>query len=697
MNNNWINNVEIRFAISFFESINRQRKKGFWEQIEPKIELFISNPHHSSFANEKITNRKSTYIWKARITRGIRLIFHLQHEKLVLLYVGDHKKAITWGMLKKFDEKTENVYTLPEFYEHLPKKDNEHLPFKSMQKNQLVSIGVPENWVPKIKTLDSANLSSIKGHLPRSVVSNLYRLKDGKDLKSLSPNKVDDLESTTDSTKYSEIIKIVDMSIINAARDSKWETWAVFQYPEQQELIEEDFYGPTKIFGSAGTGKTVMCIHRAVFLSKTNRDARILLTTATDHMKHKLVTMLEIMQSISEFQINVDVKTITELSIEIVQTHNNVQIQKITSQEIRDYIAKDRDQNEFLFEQIFIETEWTNVVDFFGLFLWDDYRDHQRNPKRQHLDPNEKEQLWEIFKKVIEMQKSRNRFSLSYLSWEAKNIIQDSGKYLYDHIIVDESQHLIPSQLKLVRHLVENKTNDIMLVGDAGQKTNIENYFWKQVGVHIDKDRIHTLDVNYRTTAEIALIANSIENEYGDGGDIFQEHETAIPIFNGEKPRIVQCESESEESKFLSEWISKLVTDIENPILPEDIAVFARTKQVLDKISKIDLSNKKIKRHDLAPNRTPKPGSVNFGTMDKSTGLEFKCVALIGCSNSIIPDNSILSDSMNDEDLKDLIQTEKNILYTALTRARDQLYISYTNQLTEYLLKYIKFTPDVSP
>jgi superfamily I DNA and RNA helicase len=58
-----------------------------------------------------------------------------------------------------------------------------------------------------------------------------------------------------------------------------WEQWTVFLHPSQQEVVERTFAGPTKVAGSAGTGKTVVAIHRAARLARSGPDTRVLLTT----------------------------------------------------------------------------------------------------------------------------------------------------------------------------------------------------------------------------------------------------------------------------------------------------------------------------------------------------------------------------------------------------------------------------------
>jgi hypothetical protein len=68
---------------------------------------------------------------------------------------------------------------------------------------------------------------------------------------------------------------------LQLALDYPWEKWTVFLHPDQRDWVARDYGGPTRVSGSAGTGKTIVGIHRAAYLARTNPDASVLLTTAT--------------------------------------------------------------------------------------------------------------------------------------------------------------------------------------------------------------------------------------------------------------------------------------------------------------------------------------------------------------------------------------------------------------------------------
>ena len=79
---------------------------------------------------------------------------------------------------------------------------------------------------------------------------------------------------------------------LQRALEYPWEKWTVFLHPAQRQLVERDYGGPARVAGLAGTGKTIVALHRAVFLARTHSEARVLLTTFSDTLGNALRTKL---------------------------------------------------------------------------------------------------------------------------------------------------------------------------------------------------------------------------------------------------------------------------------------------------------------------------------------------------------------------------------------------------------------------
>jgi superfamily I DNA/RNA helicase len=79
---------------------------------------------------------------------------------------------------------------------------------------------------------------------------------------------------------------------LNARSIFPGEKWTVFLHPTQRQLVERSYSGLARVSGFAGTGKTIVALHRAVFLARANPDARVLLTTFSDTLSNALRTKL---------------------------------------------------------------------------------------------------------------------------------------------------------------------------------------------------------------------------------------------------------------------------------------------------------------------------------------------------------------------------------------------------------------------
>jgi hypothetical protein len=82
---------------------------------------------------------------------------------------------------------------------------------------------------------------------------------------------------------------------LKRALDYPWDQRAVFLHPSQREVVEQRFSGPARVSGSAGTGKTVVAIHRAANLLKREPQAKLLLTTFSLSLANALEGKLRIL------------------------------------------------------------------------------------------------------------------------------------------------------------------------------------------------------------------------------------------------------------------------------------------------------------------------------------------------------------------------------------------------------------------
>ncbi len=121
---------------------------------------------------------------------------------------------------------------------------------------------------------------------------------------------------------------------------------------------------------------------------------------------------------------------------------------------------------------------------------------------------------------------------------------------------------------------------------------------------------------------------------------------------------------------------------------PKEIAIFGRTEAVLHDRAEPALDAAGVKGQLLNDDDPADEDHVSVGTMQRAKGLEFKAVAVIGCDAGLLPLWSVL-DGFTDAVEHDLFfEQERNLLYVALTRAREQVIVMHAG-LASPLLRHI--------
>ena len=186
-----------------------------------------------------------------------------------------------------------------------------------------------------------------------------------------------------------------------AALEYPWDKWTIFLHPAQRELVERDFNGPARVAGSAGTGKTIVALHRAVHLARHNRESRILLTTFSDTLSNALRAKLRRLlhheprlgENIEVYSINAIGRRLYELQFGAPNIASDQLLRAALAE-----AAKEIGGHKF--SQHFLWTEWSEVVDAWQLDTWEAYRDVRRLGRKTRLPEPQRAVLWSIFERV---------------------------------------------------------------------------------------------------------------------------------------------------------------------------------------------------------------------------------------------------------------------------------------------------------
>ena len=365
------------------------------------------------------------------------------------------------------------------------------------------------------------------------------------------------------------------------ALDYPWEKWTVFLHPAQRQLVERDYAGPARVSGSAGTGKTIVALHRAVFLARAHPDARVLLTTFSDALSNALRTKLRRLigseprlgERVEVHSIHAIGRRLYELNCGNSKATGGVTVaSRETVQGLVEEAARTVAGNKFSLH--FLMTEWEQVVDAWQLESWDAYRDVARLGRKTRLKESQRAALWSIFERVRSELSGRGLITSSDIFSRLASKFAEGQRTPFDFTVVDEAQDVGVAQLRFLAALGAGRTNGLFFAGDLGQRIFQQPFSWKALGVDV-RGRSSTLRVNYRTSHQIRMQADRLLGiELADMDGNTEKRGGAISLFNGPAPDVMVWDTPEDERKAVSDWLRARSKE---GVLAHEIGVFVRS------------------------------------------------------------------------------------------------------------------------
>lgn len=689
--------MEFRIADTFTDSLAKLNGE---EQKAVKTTAFDlqMNPAHPSLSFHKLNKARDKGFWSVRVSRDIRVIVHKTESSFLLCYVNHHDDAYSWAERRKLEvhpktgaaqfveiRETVQEIRVPEYGpDETSLPPNSKKLFTHLSEENLLSYGVPIEWLADVQAADEALLYMLVDHLPAEAAEALLELATGG-MPKISQPAQDTADPFAHPDAQRRFRTMGNLEELQQALDYPWDKWAVFLHPDQQTTVTRQFNGPARVSGSAGTGKTIVALHRAVHLARQNPQARLLLTTFSEILASALrVKLRRFVSSEPHLAERIDVEAINKMGLRLYKTtsirENAGRSSVATSEQVSDLIGKAANETaEQNFSLSFLLSEWEQVVDAWQLKIWEDYRDVKRLGRKTKLPESQRAKLWSIFSKVIADLKALNLITLA----EAFTSLADkiTTKPPYDFIVVDEAQDITVYHLRLLAALGGARPNALFFAGDIGQRIFQQPFSWKSLGVSV-QGRSKTLTVNYRTSHQIRRKADQLLNgELSDADGNIEVRNKTISVFNGPTPEFNSFDSEDEESAFVGNWISKLH---EQGLSPHEIGVFVRSKNEIDR-AKSAVQSANLPFLVLDERVETISTKVAVSTMHLAKGLEFKAVVVMACDDEVIPSQERIEAITDYADLEDVYNTERHLLYVACTRARDQLLITSVNPCSEFL------------
>ncbi|MBS0165381.1 MAG: ATP-dependent helicase [Nitrospira sp.] len=535
------------------------------------------NPANPGFSFHKLDKAKDKNFWSVRVSSDIRLIVHRTPGSLLLCYVDHHDKAYDWAERRKLEthpktgaaqiveiRETIHEIVVPKYIETLkplPASAKKPL-FEKVSDEELLSYGVPAEWMKDVRQATDDTLLALADHLPGEAAEALLELATGG--KPRIPQPVPTVGSPFDHPDAQRRFRVMgNVEELGRALEFPWDKWTIFLHPEQRQWVERDYVGPVRVSGSAGTGKTIVALHRAAFLARTNPDARVLLATFSDTLAHALhVKLRRLVGNEPRLGERIDVHSLNALGLRL---HKSLlgPVKLAIRSDVRDLLrGASKSVGGHKFSLNFLLTEWEQVVDAWQLDSWEAYRDVARLGRKTRLPEAQRAVLWSIFEKVRGGLKERGVMTQAAVFTAVAAVIAKNKNRPFDFAVVDEAQDLNVSHLRFFAALGMGRPNGLFFAGDLGQRIFQQPFSWKALGVDI-RGRSRTLRVNYRTSHQIRMQADRLLGpEVSDADGNTDDRRDTVSVFNGPPPLIQVLKTEKEETETVSAWLLDLLHNL---------------------------------------------------------------------------------------------------------------------------------------
>lgn len=695
-----MNNTTVAISSDFLTAFAALPRK-VQGKVTEFINKFRNNPRAPGINYEKIHAALDEKICSVRIDDTYRGIVVRQAESgvYILLWVDHHDNAYEWAVRKRCEvnKETGNV----QVYDMRPDAAGDSGEsgvklFSMVSDDNLIKIGLPAGLIPFVRSIDDANalfqakasmppdayegLEWLANGIPIEEVLELYGLPDKKAAED--GNFADALKTSRSQSAFCVVEGEAELLRMMA---EPLEKWRVFLHPAQRKLIERSYSGPCRILGGAGTGKTVVAMHRAKWLaSHTSANEKILFTTFTANLAGDIKDNLRKICSIDELR-KIEVIHLDAWVSSFLRKHDfsySIIYDDIMGNLWNDAIA--RSGEDVNLPASFFPDEWTKVAVAQEAFTKEEYLKATRLGRGTRLDRKTRIQVWSVFEEYIMLMKERQVRDADTAMYECRVLLEKDPDNEYSSVIVDEGQDFSANAFRLLRAIAQGeRPNDIFIVGDAHQRIYKKKAVLSKCGINV-RGRSSYLKLNYRTTEEIRKYAFAILKDitFDNLDDEYEPESFCQSLTHGGYPTIINFNTAGEEYEYIIKEIGEL---IKGGVPLKDICLVARTHNILDDYKK-ELLNAGFKVYEIKRSKLDDRSfdGIRIATMHRVKGLEFPVMFIAAVNNRIVP----LSAAIDIEDpvtKSEALTAERCLLYVALTRAQKAAYITSYGAKSEFI------------
>jgi hypothetical protein len=651
---------------------------------------FQSDPTSSGINYEKIKTARDQNLRSVRIDQDWRgIVFKPpQGDVYVLLYADHHDSAYRWAENRKLainpvtgamqivvlEEVAQPQVRTYEKREAAVAAEEVHPPlFENLSERELMSLGTPEELVLKVRSIRSEDdLDALQSALPVEAYEGLFLVAAGETVSNVLASRETRIDKEVDTSNFAGALEtaesqarfyvVEDDEALTAVLNAPLAQWRVFLHPTQRKLAVGDRSGPVRVLGGAGTGKTVLAMHRAKWLAenRTNDDQKVLFTTFTRNLAIDIEENLKTLCTAQTMR-RIEVKNLDAWVYGFLRSqhyeHRIVYGRQGEAAEAWQRALAVKDAKLGFSDEFYVQ-ELEQVVLAYGVATRDEYRTVRRAGRGVILSRSKRDAIWPVFEEYRAQLTSRKLKEVDDAYRDAAALLAKLAKPAFSAIVVDETQDLGPQALRLLRAMIPHGSNDLFFVGDGHQRIyNRNRAAMSRCGIEI-RGRSRKLYLNYRTTEEIrrqavALLEGCEIDDLDDGRD---ENRLYKSLSRGPVPKIMRAGDLESALAHLEELIAVHKESSDQSAMGS-LCIIAQSRAVRDLAAqRIASKGMEVNVIEADSKDSGDGNAIRVSTMHRAKGLEFDHVVVITSASVMGKPEDTLDD--------------RRLLYVSLTRAK---------------------------
>ncbi len=661
------------------------------------VAKFRQNPMATGINYERIRDAADPNMRSVRINDNMRGIVLKPDVGNVycLLWVDQHDDAYHWARRHRVaihpDVGSIQIYAVQEEAAStalvMPEVADSVGLFDTLKDREIRRLGVPDERLAAVRAVKSeSELEALEALLPDEAFEALFLFAAGEPFDKLvneqsAPAMIDESDFSAalerDSTRRHFVV-LTDDSDLEALLAAPLERWRVFLHPSQRKLVERDWNGPVKVTGGAGTGKTVVAMHRAARLARQYAQLPgrpVLFTTFTKTLAEDIRQHLELLCTPQELE-KIQVVNLDQWASGLLRRfgYSNGLLYNEADRRRFWQAAMSAMPASVDLSQQFMRAEFERVVLPQGCETAEDYMRASRVGRGGQLGRTMRKALWPVFAEYRAQLQAANLREPEEAFREACQLLRtEKPKLGIRAMVVDEAQDISSAAFELIRAAVDPAENDLFIVGDAHQRIYRHKVVLSRVGIEV-RGRSRSLKVNYRTTDEIrqwacAQLEGCAVDDLDGNVDSLRGYHS---LTHGAAPDVIESASLLADVVHVQSILKQLQDD---GMELRQVCVTARTNDDVDGLAReLQQAGVSCLRLENSTADDPAVPGVRLATMHRIKGLEFSVVILAAYKGA----TNYAEQFSRDEDAgvtEDTELSERCLLHVAATRAKRNLFL----------------------